>query len=305
MVICAIVGCENRSVRDRGKSFYRLPAIISNLGTQTEALSRKRRDAWLVKIRREDISPEQYYNIRVCSDHFINGSPSRIYDETNQDWAPSLKLVFEASACGRSERYDCALKRRIAMCSSEESMEMVDTVTCGDGNDDEMENAEECCDTVTTRTEVAVQTEETEDHRQLKEEMEELKKENDRLKLTNHHLTLKVEEQGFTEDYTGLCKWELFVALFEYVKPCMQTTGKSSLSSFQKLLLTLMRLRNNLSFPDLGYRFEIHPTTVSRIFNRVLDLLFIKLKLLIKWPERAALKKTMPMVFRKHFQIVS
>ena len=191
-------------------------------------------------------------------------------------------------------------------------MEMVDTVTCGDGNDDEMENAEECCDTVTTRTEVAVQTEETEDHRQLKEEMEELKKENDHLKLTNHHLTLKVEEQSFTEDnfrnndkkvlyYTGLCKWELFVALFEYIKPCLQTTGKSSFSSFLKLLLTLMRLRNNLSFPDLGYRFEIHPTTFSHIFNRVLDLLFIKLKPLIKWPKRAALKKTMPMVFRKHF----
>ena len=107
MVICAIVGCGNRSVRDRGKSFYRLPAIISNQGTQTEA--------WLAKIRREDISPKQYYNIRVCSDHFINGSPSRLYDETNPDWAPSLKLVFEASACGRSERYDCALKRRIAM----------------------------------------------------------------------------------------------------------------------------------------------------------------------------------------------
>ena len=296
MVVCAIVGCGNRSGRDRGKSFYRLPAVISNQETQTKALSRKRRDAWLAKIRREDISPEQYYNIRVSSDHFINGSPSRLYDETNPDWAPSLKLVFEASASGRSERYDRALK----MCLSEESMEMVDTVTlCREENDTEMENEEECCNTVTTRTEIVVQTEEMEDHRQLTEEMEKLKKENDRLKLTNHHLTLKIEEQGLTEDnfrnndtkvlyYTGLCKWELFVALFEYVKPYLQTTGKSSLSSFQQLLLTLMRLRNNLSFPDLGYRFEIHPTTVSRIFNRVLDLLFIKLKPLIKWPGRAA-----------------
>lgn len=185
-------------LRDRGKSFYRLPAVICNQGTQTKALSRKRQDAWLAKIRRE---AEQYYNIRVCSDHFINGSPSHLYDKINPDWAPSLKLVFEASASGRSERYDCALNRRIAMCLSEESMEMVDTVTlCREENDTEMENAEECCDTVTTRTEIAVQTEEMEDHRQLTLEMEKLKKENDCLKLTNHHLTLKVEEQGLTKD---------------------------------------------------------------------------------------------------------
>ena len=106
MVICAIVGCGNRSGRDKEKRFYRLTAVISNQGTQTKDLSKKRQNTWLAKIRRTDISPEQYYNIRVCSDHFINGSPSRLYDETNPDWAPSLKLVFEISASGRSERYD-------------------------------------------------------------------------------------------------------------------------------------------------------------------------------------------------------
>ena len=49
--------------------------------------------------------------------------------------------------------------------------------------------------------------------------------------------------------YTGLCKWELFVALFMYIKPYLQVTGKSSLSAFQQLL-TLMRLHLNHSFID-------------------------------------------------------
>lgn len=41
--------------------------------------------------------------------------------------------------------------------------------------------------------------------------------------------------------YTGLPKWELFVALLMYIKPYLRETG---LSCFQQLLLCLMRLRS-------------------------------------------------------------
>ena len=323
MVICAIVGCGNRSVRDRGTSFYRLPSIINHQGAKTESLSRKRRDAWLAKIRREDIVPEQYYNIRVCSDHFIKGSPSNLYDETNPDWVPSLKLGFEyddCSQCSRSERYERAVKRRRTAMCSEESTEMVGTV------EEEWEGDEDDCVDNTnpaelqrfdmstvTRNEVAVQTEQMlECPGQLSMQIEELKKENDHLKLVNHHLELKLKGQTLQEDnfrdddkkvlyYTGLCKWELFVALFMYIKPYLQVTGKSSLSPFQDLELIDSNEVSSKSTTIVGYRFQIHHTTASRIFVRVLDLLFVKLKPLIRWPDRDALRKTMPMVFRKHF----
>ena len=85
MVICAIVGCGNRSNRDKEKRFYRLPSIISHQGAQTESLSRDRQEAWLAKIKRKDILPKQYYNIRVCSDHFISGSPLKLFEVTNPD----------------------------------------------------------------------------------------------------------------------------------------------------------------------------------------------------------------------------
>ncbi len=88
MVICAIVGCESRSQRDKDKSFYRLPGIIKGQGTKTEGLTKERQQAWLAKIKRNVISPLQYYNLRVCSDHFISGAPSKLYDVTNPDWAP-------------------------------------------------------------------------------------------------------------------------------------------------------------------------------------------------------------------------
>ena len=101
--------------------------------------------------------------------------------------------------------------------------------------------------------------------------------------------------------YTGLSSWDLLNTLFMYVKPRLRTHVQSSLSPFQQLLVTLMRLRLNLPGRDLGYRFAIHESTVSRIFSRVLGVLFDNLKPLILWPDRDALRKTMPMVFRKHY----
>ena len=61
-----------------------------------------------------------------------------------------------------------------------------------------------------------------------------------------------------------------------------------------------MRLHLNLSGQDLGYWFQVHSSTISRIFIYVIEVLHVKLKPLIIWPDRESLRKTMPMVFRKH-----
>ena len=98
--------------------------------------------------------------------------------------------------------------------------------------------------------------------------------------------------------YTGLPNWEIFKVVYDFV--CPDLFQRSSLTTFQQLLLTLMRLRHNFSLQDLGYRFMVHSSTVSRVFHRVINVLFIKLKPLILWPERDILLATMPMCFRKH-----
>ena len=70
---CAIVGCSNHADKHKGVGFYRLPAIISHQGEQTYELSCKRRDLWLSRIHREDLGPNKYPYVRVCSWHFISG----------------------------------------------------------------------------------------------------------------------------------------------------------------------------------------------------------------------------------------
>lgn len=53
-----------------------------------------------------------------------------------------------------------------------------------------------------------------------------------------------------------------------------------------------------------GHRFSfgVHPSTVSRNFHRILDVMFVKTAELIKWPERDVFQETMPMSFWNFFK---
>ena len=152
------------------------------------------------------------------------------------------------------------------------------------------------------------------DVKELQSQLDQTKRENDALKGVIEKLEQKVKDSSFDEAYfenndkkvlyyTGLSTWELFHKIFLYVKPHLKL--HSSLSPFQQLLVTLMRLRLNLSGQDLklGYQFQVHSSTISRIFIYVIEVLYVKLKPLIIWPDRESLRKTMPMVFRKHYTV--
>ena len=69
---------------------------------------------------------------------------------------------------------------------------------------------------------------------------------------------------------TGLSSFTVFSVLFTYLLPYMP----------KKKAMT---------------------ATVSRIFTDVMDVLYLRLKSFVYWPERDELQKTMPMQFRKYF----
>ena len=62
--------------------------------------------------------------------------------------------------------------------------------------------------------------------------------------------------------------------------------------------MTLMKLRLNLSNYDLGFRFCVHDTTVSRIIIKWVQILDVRLSPLIYWPEREQLQKNNAMVLQ-------
>ena len=114
--------------------------------------------------------------------------------------------------------------------------------------------------------------------------------------------TLK-EDDKLTNVYTGLPSFGIFVSLLNFVTKKTSENPSYKLTCFQSFLLTLMKLRLNLSNYDLGFRFCIHETTVSRVLTRWLQLIDIRLSPLIRWSEREELQKTMPWCFRSHYDL--
>ena len=70
---CAVFGCSNRSNREKDKSYFRIPAIVTRSNAKKQALSIERRATWLSRIRREDLGADPSEFHRVCGDHFISG----------------------------------------------------------------------------------------------------------------------------------------------------------------------------------------------------------------------------------------
>ena len=100
-----------------------------------------------------------------------------------------------------------------------------------------------------------------------------------------------------TAFYTELLKFLVFMQVFAL------STATNSLTKFQELLLVLMRLRLNMPFQDLAYRYGISRSTACRIFDRWIEVLSTRLNFRIMWPTRENLIKTMPAVFKQHFGI--
>ena len=65
--------------------------------------------------------------------------------------------------------------------------------------------------------------------------------------------------------------------------------------------MILMKLCLNLGDQDLAYRFGVNQSTIPRHVKKWIDILYIQLGPLVKWPDRGELIRTLPMEFRKSF----
>ena len=101
---------------------------------------------------------------------------------------------------------------------------------------------------------------------------------------------------------TGLTNYEKMMTVFAFVAPYLKKQS-SLLSCFQQFILTLLRLRLNLSLDFLGYIFGVHATTASRLFNNTIDVMNSRLiPVLVFWPDRQELRESLPMALRPMFK---
>ena len=66
--------------------------------------------------------------------------------------------------------------------------------------------------------------------------------------------------------------------------------------------MVLMKLRLNLFDQDLAYRFGVAQSTVSKIMKKWVNVMYVRLKPLVQWPQREKLRRTMPEDFKRGFE---
>ena len=125
----------------------------------------------------------------------------------------------------------------------------------------------------------------------------------------NKHLRRRLEAESFgfkmiegndekTRFYTGLPAWRFFYISFLFL--AVPSTTVTKLVPENELFLVLVRLRLGLLVEDLATRFCVTKSFVSRVFQKWLDVMYIRLSFLIAWPERDMCKQNMPMCFKAY-----
>ena len=105
---------------------------------------------------------------------------------------------------------------------------------------------------------------------------------------SNNHSRLK--KSTTTTKYQQMC----------LIKLCLTKLCLIQLCLIQQCLiqLCLIQLRMNHLFWDIAYQLNVSSATVKRYFHGTLDVMYVKLSFVIRWPEHTELRKSMPMCFR-------
>ena len=168
----------------------------------------------------------------------------------------------------------------------------------------------------------------------LKDERDHCLQENQELKLelcrppnTRFRFECFNNDDEYLFTYTGLPSCKVFLWLYDCLKGKMdELTYFKGKASFEKsstavkgnkrgpprvldlkseLLVTLMKLKMDLSERDLGYRFEVSISHVSSILSTFIPFLGFEMSHLIVWPKVSALSAYYPTCFAEFGKVIS
>lgn len=235
--------------------------------------------AWIAAVDRKTIAFDNITKSRfVCSRHFHKGKPAYEMLENDPDWAPSLHLGYSDSETdtAHSDAYD----------SNTESGELSPALSLT------FETEENSC----------------QDDPQIEYGTSSFRAEMYSFWEENQELRRQLDSDHFFADcdidkvkyFTGLSSASIFMGVLSELMPLLSNTEKS-LTPFQMLLLTFMRLRLDLPIHLLAHLFLVSPNTVYRAFSETVSHVYTLLKDAIIWPDRDTLKQSMPHQFVEVF----
>ncbi|XP_065645260.1 uncharacterized protein LOC136075753 [Hydra vulgaris] len=315
MAFCCVFRCTNRS-ESCTKSFFRIPTILLHHDEETKQISTERKMKWFSAIKRENMNINTTH-YRVCSDHFITGKPSKLFEKSHPNWIPNQSMGYEKKLADVT-RHERAIDRQFRLMQDVSNaipkkelqvvvpcpIDFTDTISHSRIHDIEFELVSEVCKN--NLKDSFCQTEITNKHIvSMDKEITSLKSEICNLMSELSFLNVGTIEWFVSDEkvlfYTGLPNMDVFFTLFKFIKSFL-SCKRSKLSDFQHISLTLMRLRLNLTLNDLAYRYNISSTTASSVFLKTIDVLYLRLKELIIWPDREQLyNKKMLFILASYF----
>ena len=275
--------CKHTKAVDPTVHMHRLPKDVT------------RKQQWLEALEIEEADLPK--DVRVCSRHFPDGDATKL---------PSLTLGKKfASPKKRSApvRMPLPSTKKVKVIPSNsnsvscESLSVSDFPSTSSGEND-------ACVIVNAALMAKIEMLENE-NTALKEEKERMEKRPFRLEDIMH-------DDRLVKMYTGFMSYELLVAFFDFLGPAVNNLNycrtkdtiqsrKKKLDPFNCLLLTLMKLRLNLTEEDLGFRFGISPATVSRYFITWICFLYHHLKEIDWCPTTEQVAGTLPNAFKEKY----
>ena len=219
------------------------------------------------------------------------GKPADLYDETHPDWAPTKNMRHSSSSVSKPSFQSALARQKRAKERQNKKrkcvQELFKELDCesemniiGKG-DSEKENIDvktsareetrslEC-------TSIAIQTELS---MQNIEKVENLKQSQEAGNSVLSMSWFEADEER-VKFYTGLTAMSVLMAVFDLIIPPLPE--RKSISKFQQLLITFMRLTLYLSVQDLAYRFGVHASTVSRVFQTYMQVMCTFMAFLVK-----------------------
>ena len=139
-----------------------------------------------------------------------------------------------------------------------------------------------------------IKTQQTEVH-QVKLELEELKT------LSNNKYKCIENDDKKSSLYTGL-SWTMFLHVFNFLVQFINLKSrKDCLPLKDQLFVTLVKLKINPPFEFLACEFSTGKTTILDIFKRWINLIYMKLSFIVKWPDTEAVRTCIPPIFKSKF----
>lgn len=116
------------------------------------------------------------------------------------------------------------------------------------------------------------------------------------LSCDKFHGYYSIKNENSLKDLTGTT-----FKVFDMLCSMIPQVCNSSIDNRNKLLIFLIKIKHGLSFAAVSVLFNIHRTTVSRIFVKCLEVLSLKTKNFIFWPSKNTIKETLPNAFLKNY----